>query len=226
MPTDLKPTLRGLDAVIFDMDGVIIDSEPLHERTATMVFNAHGMTVPKDLFEAYKGRTDREIVRFMIDNHASRPIDAEALLQERRLLYESFIDELMPVADVLPFIEAVAGSHPLALTTSASRQNQQLAFRKFDLDRFFDVIITSDDITRPKPDPQPYLVTAERLNVDPARCVVFEDSTNGVRSALGAGCQVIAITTSFDEAALRAAGAVHVATGFAQIRSWLLNTVD
>ncbi|MDZ4701999.1 MAG: HAD family hydrolase, partial [Rhodothermales bacterium] len=82
--------------------------------------------------------------------------------------------------------------------------------------------ITSDDITRPKPDPQPYLVTAERLHVDPSRCVVFEDSTNGVRSALAAGCQVIAITTSFDAAALRAAGAVHIASGFAEIREWLL----
>ena len=221
MPTDLKPVLSALDAVIFDMDGVIIDSEPLHERTASMVFNAYGMTVPENLFDAYKGRTDREVVRFMIDNHAGQSLDVDTLLQERRLLYESFIDELLPVADVLPFISAVAGSHPLALTTSASRQNQQLAFRKFDLDRFFDVVITSDDITRPKPDPQPYIVTAERLNADPARCVVFEDSTHGVRSALAAGCQVIAITTSFDEAALRAAGAVHVASGFAEIRGWL-----
>ncbi|MDZ4700126.1 MAG: HAD family phosphatase, partial [Rhodothermales bacterium] len=141
----MKPVLSALDAVIFDMDGVIIDSEPLHERTATMVFTAHGMAVPADLFEAYKGRTDREIVHFMIDNHASRPLDAEALLQERRLLYESYIDELLPVPDVLPFISTIAGSHPLALTTSASRQNQQLAFRKFDLDRYFDVVITSDD---------------------------------------------------------------------------------
>ncbi|MEZ4700955.1 MAG: HAD family phosphatase [Rhodothermales bacterium] len=216
------PRLADLDAVIFDMDGVIIDSEPLHERTATMVFSAHGMTIPPDLFEQFKGRTDRQIVRYMIANHAPGPLDEDALLEERRALYASIIDELNPIPDVLPFIDTLSRSHRLALATSAGRPNQRLAFDKFRLDAYFEVVITADDITRHKPDPEPYLVTAERLGVEPARCLVFEDSVNGVRSALDAGCQVIAITTTSSAEALRATGVAHVAAGFAEIRGWLM----
>lgn len=218
----MVPRLADLDAVIFDMDGVIIDSEPLHERTARMVFQEYDMTVPEDLFDRFKGRTDREIVRYMIEHHATRSLEVDEILNRRRAIYASVIHELEPVADVLPFIHALSRTHRLAVATSASRHNQQLAFSKFALDPLFEFVIAAEDITRHKPDPEPYRVAAARLGADPSRCLVFEDSTAGVRSALGAGCQVIAITTTFPEEALRAEGVQHVASGFAEIREWLM----
>jgi HAD superfamily hydrolase (TIGR01509 family) len=212
--------LEDHHAVVFDLDGTVIDSEPLHERTAGLVFAAYGMPVPDYLFETFKGRTEQEIVRHMIGHYAAGPIDEVALMNERQAMYESLIHELEPVEGVLPLIADLAETHRLALATSSPRRNQQLAFDKFGLDRYFDTVVTLDDVVRPKPDPEPYRLAAERLGVAPSRCLVFEDSSSGIRSALDAGCTVIALTTSFPAESLRAAGASHIASGFAEVREW------
>ena len=117
----------------------------------------------------------------------------------------------------MEFIERVATVYRLALTTSASYQNKELAFNKFDLHKFFEHVVTSNDVKNPKPDPEPYKLTTHRLALAPKNCMVIEDSFNGVRSAAGAGCFVVGITTSFDSNSLHKAGASMVIDGYDEL---------
>lgn len=213
--------LQSKKAFIFDMDGVIIDSEPLHERASQRVFARYGIELDASVFEPFKGKTDRDIVTYLIAEHNIQDATLDELLQQKRDTYATFIDELHPVQGSISFIQHVAISFRLALTTSASRRNQELAFQKFNLYPFFETVITSNDITKPKPHPEPYLVTVDKLGLEPDDCIVIEDSTNGVKSAAAAGCTVIGITTSFNETALREAGAHVVIDTYDQLKGYL-----
>ena len=204
-------------AFIFDMDGVIIDSEPLHERASRLVFAHFKLDYDESNFSAFKGQTDRAIVTHILSENGSLDFGVDEVLEMKRQTYAGLIDELQPIHGVISFLHRIEGAFRLALTTSASRRNKELAFQKFHLHSFFEVVITSNDISKPKPDPEPYVVTTERLKLAPAECVVIEDSTNGVMSAVGAGCTVVGITTSFDRAALLKAGAHVVIDSYEQL---------
>ncbi|NNE47701.1 MAG: HAD family hydrolase, partial [Rhodothermales bacterium] len=106
----------------------------------------------------------------------------------------------------------------LALTTSAIRDNQVKAFELFGLQPYFEVVVTAENVSRPKPHPEPYVMTASRMGVPVENCLVIEDSVNGVRSALRAGCKVAALTTSFSAEILRNAGADSVHNSFAGLQ--------
>ena len=213
--------LSSKQAFIFDMDGVVIDSEPLHERASLAVFKKYGITLDEAIFEPFKGKTDRAIIEYLIQEYDMQDVTVDALIQQKRDTYATLIDELHPITGVMAFIQYVAIHFRLALTTSASRRNQELAFQKFNLYPFFETVVTSNDITHPKPHPEPYQVTTEKLGLEPPECIVIEDSVNGVISASTAGCVVVGITTSFDEAALREAGAHAVIDSYDQLRSYL-----
>jgi HAD superfamily hydrolase (TIGR01509 family) len=138
------------------------------------------------------------------------------------LSFRGLFKEIRLVEGVLPFLcQCKARKWPIALTTSAQRAMQELAFSQFDLSRYFDVVVTGNDITHGKPHPEPYLKTAERIGYPPLQCLVIEDSTNGVRSAKAAGCQAVGITTSFPSDTLLAAGADVVVRNFAELEKIL-----
>lgn len=208
--------LKQKEAVIFDMDGVVIDSEPLHERSSRLVLAQHNLEIEDAIFNDFKGSTDRTILEYLVAEN-NLDVSVETLLQKKRSTYASLIDELQPIYGVVSFINRISDEYRLALTTSASRRNKELAFSKFNLHRFFEVVITSDDINNPKPDPEPYLETTSRLQLAPQDCVVIEDSFNGVRSAAAAGCTVVGITTSFEPDALMDAGADLVIGGYDEL---------
>lgn len=211
------PQLTKKTAIIFDMDGVLIDSEALHERASREAFASFGLNVPDELYGDFKGKTDRNVVEHVLQVYSQPSSLIEEVLQAKRHNYASYAGELRMIEGALDLLNRVSVTHRVALTTSASRRNQELAFGKFNLTHFFEVVTTSNDITRPKPHPEPYEVTVQKMNLLPSDCIVFEDSTNGVRSAVGAGCTVVGITTSFGEAALREAGAHVVIDGYAGV---------
>jgi beta-phosphoglucomutase len=105
----------------------------------------------------------------------------------------------------------------LGLATSALRENQQRAFERFGLDCYFDAIVSGNDAQKGKPDPEPYLLTGARLDVDPAKTLVIENSVNGIRSGKAAGCKAVGLTTSFERETLEKAGADLVVDGFSEL---------
>jgi beta-phosphoglucomutase len=206
-------------AVIFDMDGVIIDSEPLHEKAQRIVFANNDLQVPVSVYTDFKGQTEKDVFSYVVREFGNESHDERDLVAEKHAVYSRLMDEMKPVEGAIAFIDFLAGlGIRLALTTSAIRDNQVKAFELFRLQPYFEVVVTAEDVSRPKPHPEPYVMTASRMGVRVENCLVIEDSVNGVRSALEAGCKVAALTTSFSADILRNAGADSVHASFAGLQ--------
>ena len=112
--------LESKTAFIFDMDGVVIDSEPLHERASQRVFSAYGIELDNAVFEPFKGKTDRDIVTFLIAEHNIQDATVDELLQKKRDSYAGLINELNPVPGAISFIQQLSANYRLAKTFSQS----------------------------------------------------------------------------------------------------------
>lgn len=206
-------------AILFDLDGVIIDSEPLHERSIQLTSQHLGgrELTPAELL-SIKGTIEELGAAILLRCHPGATLSVTEIIAYRNHIFTGLFDEIPLIPGAREFIAtAQARGLSLGLTTSALPSNQQRAFAKFDLAPFFETVVTGDDITRGKPDLEPYLLTAARLGVLPAESLVIEDSLNGVRSGKAAGCRVAALTTSFPAAELRGAGADDVLDTYAEL---------
>jgi HAD superfamily hydrolase (TIGR01509 family) len=211
-----------IQAIIFDLDGVIIDSEGLHNAAVAAAVAAHGVTVPDALFDEFMGIPDEVLLEHVNRHFLGGRYSVTDLLVEKQLAYLQVAGQVQAIPGALAFIE-MARPHfsAFGLATSSLRVNQALAFDAFDLHRYFDVVVTAEDVTRTKPDPEPYQRAVEQLGVPASACVVIEDSLNGIRAGKSAGCQVIGLSTTYLADNLRTAGADVVFTSFAEIAAYL-----
>jgi HAD superfamily hydrolase (TIGR01509 family) len=183
----------GLQAVLFDLDGLLVDSEPLWFEVERMVMaRLGGQWSAADQAALIGGSLDRTVSYLLAkaERPASRPEVARWLLDEMTELMLTRGLPVRPGARVL-LAEVAGAGIPHALVTSSARQIMRAALAVTGLR--FPVTVCGEDVSYTKPDPEPYLLAAARLGVSPAGCVVLEDSPNGVAAALAAGCQVIAV---------------------------------
>lgn len=200
--------MTDLQAIIFDLDGVIIDSEALHEEACLTALREYALTATSLDFDTFKGTTEQDVFAYVVQANGANHVAIADLIASKQRAYGALLDRLQPVDGALAFIERLSRvGFALGLTTSSLPENQRRAFDKFDLHRYFDAVVTSADVAHAKPHPEPYLTTAQRLGIAPARCLVIEDSTHGVRAARQAGCRVAGLTTTFGKEALAGAGA-------------------
>ena len=213
------PDFRG---GVLDLDGVVVDTEALHLEATMMVFDRHGLSMPGDDPGAWIGRTDRDIFNEVLEKAGRHDLDVDSLLSRKHDVYGEIVHRIQAIPGSRDFIRAVAASPlRLGLATSSERINQQRAFDALGLDGFFDAVVTATDVTRTKPDPEPYRLAVERLRLEPSDCFVVEDSFNGVRSARDAGCHAIGLSTSFSEERLLAAGALKVVHSFDELYDYV-----
>ncbi|MCL5104590.1 MAG: HAD-IA family hydrolase [Armatimonadetes bacterium] len=181
-------------AVIFDMDGVLIDSEPLHAESYVQAFTEMGLAITLDdynrevsighlsvseLYAAVGGD-----MTYWHDVSARKAVLTKELMSQKGALLPGVITLLESLND--------AGI-PTALATSAGKRSLGIFMEKFDLRSYFEHILTWEDVNAIKPDPKAYIVSAERLGVRPEHCAVLEDSPRGVLAARRAGMKCIAI---------------------------------
>jgi beta-phosphoglucomutase-like phosphatase (HAD superfamily) len=214
-------TMDPFAALIFDMDGVIIDSEPRHERAFLDVFQelgyaeTHGMDFP-----SYYGRSDRALWLDFIDKH--RPSwSLEELTDWKQRRFLELIRHEEPIFAELPeLLGKLAPVYRLGVASGSFHPviDQVLAMK--NLRRFFPVVVSVEDVSRGKPAPDVFLRAAELLNVNPHRCCVIEDASAGVDAALTAGMAVIAITNSLS--ADKLAHATWVVKSYKEIEEILL----
>ncbi|HXJ43950.1 MAG TPA: HAD family phosphatase [Bryobacteraceae bacterium] len=189
-------------AFIFDMDGVIVDSNPLHRVVWTEFNSQHGIWTTDAMFERMYGkRTDQVIRDFFGDELPEDEVFAlgaakEALYRER--MRPQLEASLVP--GVREFMEAHAAM-PMAVATNAEPANLDFVLDEADLGKYIRFKTNGYEVEHPKPAPDIYLKAAAGLGVDPAECVVFEDSHSGVAAALAAGMRVVGITTTHTELA-------------------------
>ena len=193
----MKPTTTKYQAIIFDMDGVIVDSEPLHERAFLEVLEeiGYGRTHGID-FPAYYGKSDLVVWRDFIARH--RPAQSlEELLARKEKKFGALLQQEEPIFSGLPELLAkLSPRGPLALASGSRHPTINAVLAMRGLRRFFRVVVSSEDVAHGKPAPDIFLRTAELLEVAPNECCVIEDSASGVEAALAADMTVIAITNS------------------------------
>lgn len=213
--------IRNIEAIIFDMDGVIVDSEPIGLEADRWVCEKHGISVPETEWIHFKGKPNRDVFAHIVRLFTDGSLSASDLVDQKRKRYMDISRErLLLIPGSKKFIaHARKNISKMALTTSSSHIIQQFVFDKFNLHHYFDEITTGDEVVNGKPHPEPYLLTLSKLGVNPETTFVVEDSGNGILSAKAAGCQVIGITTSFPKKALLEKGADFVVSSFKEMYS-------
>jgi HAD superfamily hydrolase (TIGR01509 family) len=189
----MKTTHENLAAVLFDMDGLLVDTEPLWLETETEVMARLGAPWSAEDQEALLGGSMERTVSYLLAK-ATRPVPPEAVAE---WMIDGMLERVRagrvvvrPGARELVTAVAAAGV-PYALVTSSLRSFASAVLDSTGLD--FPVTVCGDDVSETKPAPDPYLMAAKLLAVEPARCVALEDSPNGVASATAAGCHVVAV---------------------------------
>ena len=186
-------------ALVFDMDGVLVNSNPVH-RQAWMRFNLrYGVETSGAMLERMYGKRNDDIIRdFFGDGLSLEEVTARGAAKEQ--LYRQMIDgrlEEMLVPGLRRFLDRHVLA-PLAVASNAEPENVRFIIDSAKLGNYFRVVVDGHQVSRPKPDPEIYLRAAELLGVPPPNCLVFEDSHSGVEAARAAGMRVIGLRTTYD----------------------------
>jgi len=180
---------RMIQAVIFDNDGVIVDSEPLHHLAEKQTMARYGVAITEDEFLKYVGIGTEQMFGDWIKKFQLTAADPTEMIERHQgTLMQLFIEQVQPTPNVVPFIQQLANKqYKLAVASSSQRALVEIGLRKYDLLNYFQVVVCADDVTNPKPDPELFLRAAEQLQVSPAGCLVIEDSAAGIQAAKAAG---------------------------------------
>jgi beta-phosphoglucomutase len=217
---ETHPSLNYRDyaACLFDFDGVIIDSEPLHAEAKRLTLGQFRIPHAESLFAEFKGRPDSVFFEHVAVELASRRATAEEMQVFKQNAYSRRFGDVPLVDGVLDFLAMARKAFPkLGLATSATRRDFELGAARYQLVAWFDAIVTGDDTVRHKPDPEPYLKAMSALGVKHGSALVIEDSPSGIRAAKAAHCPVIGLMTTFGAEELRRAGADCVVASYAEL---------
>jgi beta-phosphoglucomutase len=192
------PSLAPGLALIFDMDGVIVDSNPVH-REAWAAFNLrYGIQTTEEMFERMYGKHNADIVRDYFGPELSKE-EVEARGAAKEALYREMAVgrlERMLVPGVREFVAEFHGA-PMGVASNGEPDNVVFVLEKSGLRPYFRAVVDGHQVTRPKPDPEVFLKVAALLGVAPANCIVFEDSPTGVRAGLAAGMRIVGLCTTY-----------------------------
>ena len=184
-------------AFLFDMDGVIVDSNPAHKIALKEFCQKHGFDLSEEqLRERIYGRTNKDWIPAVFGDIAPEKV-AEYAMEKEQLFRDIFAATIQPVAGLVSFLEKLDNSRiKRAIATSAPRANVDFTLSKTATEKYFPIILDDSFVEKGKPDPEIHLKTAAAVEVPPERCIVLEDSLSGVKSGKAAGCKVVAITTT------------------------------
>ena len=193
-----------MQAVAFDFNGTLSDDEPVLARVYSELFAelGHPLT-PDEYYEHLAGHTDEEMfIRWLGES-------SEELIRERVRRYNTLVSDGSTVdEDVRDAVRWAAARMPVAVVSAALRDEIEPVLNASGLRDLFALVLSQDDVTRGKPDPQPYLLAAERLGLSPDELLVFEDTDVGVASAKAAGARVVGLTRTLGAERMAAADAL------------------
>jgi beta-phosphoglucomutase len=202
-----------LRAAVFDFDGVIVDSEPLHYGSLREALLPEGVVIDEqEYWGIYLAYDDRNAIRLAFEQHGV-PLDRAALDRVEARKVERFA-ALLPQVPVLPgsreLVRALAAEMPVAIASGARREEIEAILRGIGLRDAFSAVVGAEDATATKPDPAPYLEASRLLQAQapglaPGECVAFEDSVAGIASARGAGMRVVGVANSYPPVKLQSA---------------------
>lgn len=214
-------------AVIFDMNGIIVDDEHIHEVAFKETVKPYGITLDHlSYLECCAGKTDKAgYESIAIKYKQTLPIDD--LLKQKAFQYLQLFPKLKKTyPGIIECINEISKIYDIALTSSSNKTEVELITKEFDIYAKFKVIITGDDVQKGKPDPEPYLKTCKLLGIEPINSIVIEDSTSGIKSAISAGCKCIGVTTTHAAKQLLSCHPTIIVNTFEQINQSLIRSLE
>ncbi len=194
--------IKGL---IFDCDGTLVDSMPLHFRAWQRVARRHGFSLPEHRFYSLGGLPTREIAALLRREQGLAPSSAE-IAREKDEEYLGLLSEARPVRSIVDVVRSHHGHVPMAVASGGSRRTVGSVLRHLGIEAYFDAIVTSDDVARPKPAPDVFVEAARRIGVEPRHCRAYDDTDLGLKAIRAAGMDPVD-TRNLKRAARRASTA-------------------
>jgi beta-phosphoglucomutase len=204
-----------LDAVVFDFDGIIVDTEPLHYKAFQEILVPLGLGYSwQEYQDDYMGYDDRDAFReaFRAGGREISDQDLKRVMAEKAQAFLDIVSTGVPAyPGVVELIRSISGTVPLALCSGALRSDIEPILKQLSLTGLFDTMVTADEVSASKPDPESYRLAVKRLQekfparIDPASSLAIEDTPAGIISATGAGLKVLAVTNSYPEERLQGA---------------------
>lgn len=211
-----QTTIKG---ALFDMDGVLVDNMRIHSEAFGILCKRYGANNYTGSISHFAGRSNEEIMRALFPPEVVERYGWQTLSDEKEAIYrELYAAQIKPAKGLVTFLKQLTGNGiRCAVGSSACRLNVEFVFERCGIGPYFSAVVSSDIVTRCKPDPEIYLKAAEALHLEPAECVVFEDALAGIEAGRRAGMKVVALATSLSHEELTAAGASLVIDDFTQI---------
>lgn len=211
-----------IKAVIFDMDGVVVDNHEYHYYAWKAFADKYGFDLDEEIYkEKFNGKTNKDLFEMIFEEPSEEDIASYA--EEKESMYrEMYYEHLTPHTGLLDFLASLKRNRiKIALATSAPTENVDYVLDNLQLRSYFDVIVDGTEVENGKPDPEIYTTACDRLEIDPKYCVVFEDSLAGLESAREAGCTQVGVATSHEDWELEG-HTDHVIHDFTEVKGlWL-----
>jgi len=184
-----------IKAIIFDMDGVLVDSEPFHIEIENRQFALNRIPISDEEHQSYMGSTS-VVMWNKIAEHHKLPIPVDELIEQNRLesiRYFSALNEIPVMPGLIDLLEKLhTKNYPLAVASSSYPEIIELVLAKTNLRKYFRVVVSGQEAGKSKPEPDIFILAAQKLQVKPEHCLVVEDSANGIKAANAAGMSCVA----------------------------------
>lgn len=185
---------KKIRAVVFDLDGVLTNTEDLYEIACETLLGRRGKTYDQPLREQMMGRPAADAIKILIETHSFTEPESVFMSECMELMQELLSTRLAPMPGVCELLDRIeAAGMPAAVATSAIREYEAFVLTGLGIRDRFQFVLTAEDIHRGKPDPEIYLLASKRLAISPRQMMVIEDSANGCKAAIGAGAFTVAV---------------------------------
>lgn len=181
---------------IFDLDGTLVDTMPLHYRAWDAAMRQAGLKcqLDEELFYSLGGVPTRRVAE-LIGQHYGLKVDVEAVFHTKEKLFNEIRADAKLIEPVADFARRAAKTHPVSIASGGTRDIVEPMLKLTGLEEIFPVVVTADDVVHGKPAPDMFLLAARRMGVEPARCLVFEDAEPGMRAAEAAGMKWVRVAS-------------------------------
>ena len=177
--------------LVFDCDGTLADTMPLHWRAWSAITGRHRIHFPEERFYALGGVPTRDILKLLAVEQGRTDFDPLVVAKEKEAIYLELLPQVGPIHEVVEIAREHRGVLPMAVATGGSRNAIPKVLEHLGILSWFGAVVTSEDVVRQKPAPDIFLEAARRIGIDPSRCRAFEDTDLGMQSIRAAGMEAI-----------------------------------
>ena len=186
------------EGLIFDCDGTLVDTMPIHFKAWSITTKKYGLIFPEDRFYALGGVSPFEVLRILSSEQGVK-IDSKAVTLEKESTYMQLISEAKEIPEVMEIVRANYGKKPMAVASGGTAETVVGILNHCSIKKYFDIIVTSEDVDNPKPAPDTFLEAARRMNVAPEKCQAYEDADMGIKAIIAAGMEAVDIRLMINE---------------------------